>query len=100
MTLTAAGAAGLLAAVGAELNLLHWPGHTSDLLSGAHCLVSSAICPNQTLGRGPKLLGLQFLGGMHGNPVKRGPVGRLEEISDTPAACVAVTARRHRAASY
>src|SRR5262249_51014029 len=60
LSLTEAGAAGPLVALGAGLPVLHWHGDSFDLPAGATLLASTALYRHQAFALGPTILGLQF----------------------------------------
>jgi GMP synthase (glutamine-hydrolysing) len=59
LTLTEAGQASLLAALGAS-PVLHWHGDNCELPAGCECLASTPHCPVQAFTRTPAQLALQF----------------------------------------
>ncbi len=89
VTLTEAGEAGPLAALGPEPVVLHWHGDTFDLPEGAQCLASSAVCPNQAFAYGPAALGLQFHAEVPAEAVERWLIGHTVEIAAAPGVSVA-----------
>jgi len=60
LTLTAAGAASVLAPLGNNNPVLHWHGDNCDLPAGCERLASTAHCPVQAFSHTPSQLALQF----------------------------------------
>jgi GMP synthase (glutamine-hydrolysing) len=80
LTLTEAGQAGPLRHLGSE-PVMHWHGDVFDLPSGAACLASTGICPNQAFSRGPAVLGCQFHPEAGADGFERWLIGHAAEIA-------------------
>jgi GMP synthase (glutamine-hydrolysing) len=97
LTLTEAGRASCLAAVG-DAPVLHWHGDTFDLPAGATLLASTALYANQAFAWRDHGLALQFHLEAGGAGLERWYIGHAAEIASVPDLDVAglrAQARRH-----